>query len=450
MKCVWPSSQHLLEDGRRRTRSIRSSRSESKTSPSNEDRSSSPSPTIATGGPTKPHGIVGNNQLSNCIVDLWSNHAVVSFNGNGDDDLFRYYVKHFLPCLIHEHSHPRFHNGAYWINLALGNIPVMEAALACAATSISYMVSSDRRTVMRMRQRALTHQTAAIRSIRGCIELGSVNGTEDWLLGAVILLTILANRDLSCPTWSRGTHIRAIMQLLKCRQATRMTEAECDPEALHVIFERKCYESLLYHGTIMMTYDPDFDVLVSGEAWQMIDEYFQFSLLPSDEKWESWPVLGVPYKLFRLIVIISNLARRRRPLGEEDLAIAAFAITELHQWVNFLASNASSPGRLYILAAKVLLEDILSQQPEGISLKDSAQADINRFANEITAVAVTPLFSKYNLWPLSIIQHIATDVGAKRIITDRIAETLRVIDGCGVMEVSQERLDRFVGMPGLQ
>ncbi|KFY01598.1 hypothetical protein O988_02668 [Pseudogymnoascus sp. VKM F-3808] len=452
MECLWPTSQHLLEDGRRRMRSKRSPRPESKTSTSNEDKSSPRSPTIATEGPTKPNEIPNNNQLSNYTTDLWSNHAVVSLNGNGADDLFRYYVKQFLPCLIHERSHPRFHNGSYWINLALGNDTVMEAALACAATSISYMVSSDRKTVMRTRQRALTHQTAAIRAIRRCIELGSVNGTEDWLLGTVVLLTILANRDLSCPAWTRGTHVRAIMQLLKCRQAARMvdfTRAECNPEALHVIFERKCYESLLYHGTIMMTYDPNFDALVSNEAWQMIDGYFQTSLLPTDEKWESWPVLGVPYKLFRLIVTISNLARRS-PLGEEDLAIAALAITELHQWVNVVALNPSSPGRLYVLAAKILLEDVLSRQPEGISLKDSVQADIQCFVNEISAITVTPLFSKYNLWPLSIIQHIATDVGAKRIIKDRITATLRLIDGCGVMEVSQERLDRFVGMPGLQ
>lgn len=449
MKCVWPSSQHLLEDGRRRTRS---SRSESKTSTSNEDEPSPLSPTIATGGPTNPNGIFDDNQLSNCIMNLWSNHAVVSLNGNGDDDLFRYYVKQFVPCFIHEHSHQRFHNGSYWFNLALGNDAVMEAALACAATSISYMVSSDRKTVMRMRQRALTHQTASIRAIRGCIELGSVNGTEDWLLCTVILLTVLANRDLSCPVWSRGTHIRAAMQLLKCRRAAQMidyAEAECDPEALHVIFERQCHESLLYHGTIMMTYDPDFDALVSNEAWQMIDGYFQSSLLPTDEKLESWPVLGVPYKLFRLIVTILTLARRS-PLGEEDVAIASFAITELHQWGNFLASNASSPGRLYVLAAKILLQDILSRQPEGISLYDSVQADIQCFINEIYAVAVTPLFNKYNLWPLSIIQHIATDMGAKRIIKDKIVETQRLIDGCGVMEVSQERLDRFVRMPGLQ
>lgn len=394
-------------------------------------------------------------ELVKSIIDLQSNWELCSVaaprSWSGNDGLFAYYCKIFLPSLVHEHSHPRYHNFSHWVNLAIENRPSMEAALACAAMSISHKISSDPQTVRRMRQRALVHQAAAITTMRESISSGNVSGTEDWLLATAILLTLFDNRDPSCHAWSGGTHVRVIIQLFKCRQAVQIrhhAEAECDNDTPHLGFERICYESLLFHGTIMMTYDRNFDILVTNETWQIICEYFQSCLLPVGQDKENWPLLCVPYNLFHLIVRISRLARRS-PLGEDDLAIAAAITLELRRWGDLLALDLSSPGKLYVLAAKILLDNVLSRQPDNMCLKDSIKTGVRCFVNEMATVAVGPLFSRYNLWPLSIVEHMATDAEDKRLIKGKMAEMLRSMDGGGVVEVPQELIDRFLDIPGL-
>jgi hypothetical protein len=220
--------------------------------------------------------------------------------------------------------------------------------------------------------------------------------------------------------------------------------AEDDPADPRLIFERLCYESLLYHGTnIMMIYDRDFDALVGFEAWDMIDEYFRTCLLPVDEAKESWPVLGVPYKLFRVIVAVSRL-NRRKPLMDDDLAVASIVSTELTRRVDALATDPDSPGKLYVLAAKILLEDILSQQPDGAHLKDSVLRDMSRFMYEMTTVEVRPQVSRYNLWPLSILEHIAKDADDKKLIKSKMAQMVQMLDGGGVMQIPQELVHQYL------
>lgn len=376
----------------------------------------------------------------------WTSFPVVSPpSRTGSEELFTYYSRTFLPSLVHGYSNPQYQNHTYWINLARSNKALMEAALACSAMSISHKISSDPQTVSRLRQKALIHQTIAITTMRQSIESKSADGTEDWLLATVILLTLFDNRDPSCPASSGGTHVRAIIQLFKCRQAAKMRSrvtAEYDPEEPRVVFERICYESLLYHGTIMMIYDRTFDALVGSEAWDMIDEYFRTCLLPVDEAKESWPVLGVPYTLFRVIVAVSRLSRRKPLMDDYDLAVASIASTELTRWVDTLATNPDSPGKLYVLAAKILLEDVLSQQPDGAHLKDSVLRHTGRFMYEMATVEVRPQVSRYNLWPLSILERITKDADGKELIKSKMTKTVRMLDGGGVREVPQELLDR--------
>lgn len=463
VECIWPDAQNLLdEDGRRRRTSVITSSmaiSNSRSRPvaylsENQHRLYLASNCTAN-NPRESSGIT-DVQWIDSIIELQSNWTSLPVElppgGNGSEELFTYFSRTFLPSLTHEYSHPRYRNHAYWINLAKANRPLMEAALACSAMSISHKISPDPQTVPQLRQRALIHQTVAITIMRQAIESGTADGTGDWLLATVILLTLFDNRDPSCPASSGGTHVRAIIQLLKCRQASKIQSriaAGRGSEDPRVVFERICYESLLYHGTIMMIYDRNFDALVGFEAWQMIDEYFGTCLLPVDEAKESWPVLGVPYNLFRIIVAVSRLSRRR-PLTNDDLAVASIVSAELTCWVDLLASNPNSPGKLYVLAAKILLEDVLSQQPEGAHLTDSVLRDIGRFMYEMTTVEVRPQVSRYNLWPLSVLEHIAKDTDDKRLVKNKIAQTIQMLDGGGVMEVPQELLERYADIPGIR
>ena len=463
VQCMWPNAQHLSnEDGRRSQMSVTTSSlaiSNLRSPPvgylpENQDELYLAS-TCIVNRLRESSGEAPDVQWIESIIESQSNwtslHLELPLGGNGSEELFSYFSRTFLPSLTHEYSHPRYRNHGYWINLAKANRPLMEAALACSAISISHKIPSDSQKVPQLRQRALIHQTIAITIMRQAIESGTADGTGDWLLATVILLTLFDNRDPSCTASSGGMHVRAIIQLLKCHQAAKMrprNSAGQGSEDPRVVFERICYESLLYHGTVMMIYDRNFDALVGFEAWQMIDEYFGTCLLPVDDAKESWPVLGVPYKLFRIIVAVSRLSRCR-PLRNDDLAVASIVSAELTRWVAVLASDQNSPGKLYVLAAKILLEDVLSQQPEGAHLMNSVLRDISRFMVEMTTVEVRPQMSRYNLWPLSILEHIAKNADDKRLIKNKIAETIYMLDGGGVMQLPQEFFERYVDIPGI-
>jgi hypothetical protein len=227
LDCVWPDAQHILEDGRRRQTSVigslARSDSRSRSGPTaslagREDRLSLAS-TLAGGDLGESKG-TADPQWTSSIIELqskWASPPMVSPPSRaGTEELFTYYSRTFLPSLVHEYSNPRYQDHTYWINLTKSNKALMEAALACSAMSISHKISSDPQTVFRLRQKALIHQTVAITTMRQTIESGSADGTEDWLLATVILLTLFDNRDPNCPASSGGTHVRAIIQLFKC------------------------------------------------------------------------------------------------------------------------------------------------------------------------------------------------------------------------------------------
>ncbi len=74
--------------------------------------------------------------------------------------------------------------------MAVEHQPLMDTALACAAMSISYKISTDATWMVRMRRKTLLHYTSAVTAMRECIESGAVSDTEDWLLATVNNLTL--------------------------------------------------------------------------------------------------------------------------------------------------------------------------------------------------------------------------------------------------------------------
>ena len=69
---------------------------------------------------------------------------------------------------------------------------------------------------------------------------------------------------------------------------------------------------------------------------------------------------------------------------------------------------------------------------------------------EMKTVEVGPQLSRYNLWPLSILEHIVKDTNDKILIKNKIAQTIQMLDGGGVMQLPKELLKRYVDIPGIR
>jgi len=280
--------------------------------------------------------------------------------------------------------------------------------------------------------------------------------------------------------------MRAIAELFKSRQAGKRIGSlhpvneisEENPGPL--IFERICYESLIYHGSIMMLYDRDSDMLADNLAWKTFDDYFRTSPLPCDAEGANWPILGIPYNLFRLIVGISILSRRS-PLNDQDLHTAAAMGDELAKWAErtlnpMETSFSSSPhffennddesnhhkntnniretstgfvGILYILVAKILLSKIVSRQLQGTHPLESVQNDVRHCMSIVRTTDISCQFSRYHLWPLSVLNHITVKTADKRTVRDKMEEIMQNMDGGGALAGARERIQVFLEVPGL-
>lgn len=244
----------------------------------------------------------------------------------------------------------------------------------------------------------------------------------------------------------------ALTKLFKCRQTSKLSAEFITKEIFSngtssTVFERICYESLLFNGTVLMLYDRDFDALIGNS--QMMDSYFQTSPLPDGPIQENWPILGMSYKLFQLIMVISRFGRRC-PLNLEDLDAALAVLNELTQWSDVVYNTETpSASALYVLAAKTLLQEILAKQIGSEDLRNCVDADIHRTIQLIKSTTIGPQFSRYYLWPLSVIGHVTRDPGDKILIENSMALALQKTDGQGELSATPERIKLFLEVSGL-
>jgi hypothetical protein len=171
--------------------------------------------------------------------------------------------------------------------------------------------------------------------------------------------------------------------------------------------------------------------------------------LPHDESQESWPVLGMSYKILRFIVVISRLSRRS-PLNSYDIEIAEAVLDEISRSAELLnESRGLYVGTLYVLAAKILLQEVLSRQPDGAHLANIGMTDFQHYMNILAHIEIDGHFSRYQLWPLSILAHVAVDERDKCILKEKIAMVLQSTDGSTGLYPTQDTVNLFFETPGL-
>jgi hypothetical protein len=214
-------------------------------------------------------------------------------------------------------------------------------------------------------------------------------------------------------------------------------------------FERVCYEAVLYHGATMMLFDRDFDMLDGSAEWQMLEDYFRNSPVPSEAAEENWPVLGMPFDVFRLVVITSRLSRIAI-LSTAELEIAAVVLGELSKWYEVIpATGKFTSGHSYLVAANALLRTLISQQPDGDLLLDEYHQPEVEMAAVVSTIEIGHQFNKYPLWPLTVFYRLSSNPRDKKILEHAVSGALKNTDGDIARFAPRETINMFLVAPGL-
>jgi hypothetical protein len=258
-----------------------------------------------------------------------------------------------------------------------------------------------------------------------------------------------------------STHIAAIAEIFRVRREKRLqkkvtwTDASIyESETLSTskteaisIWERTCAESFLYHTLTMTLFDRHFDPQMIPRTREMFDDYFLTCPLPTAPEASNWPILGMPYALWRLIADVSTLAKRLPLVDPLDINLAEHQIQQLGDWEqrlgidavgspqfdNFIveANPPSAAAGLYIFVAKILALRLLQSHPpsaaldfsDDSSLSNPSQLYIRRslaLVKSLDLAGVT--FNRFYLWPLTILGCAAEGDEDVRVVREKLLE----------------------------
>lgn len=246
-----------------------------------------------------------------------------------------------------------------------------------------------------------------------------------------------------------------MLNLIKLRSASNLAILKSGlplpPKSISAhAFERVCYEAVLYHGATMTLFDRNFDMLDGTTEWQLLEDYFRDPPVPSEADEENWPVLGMPFDVFRLVIIVSRLSRVAI-LSVEELEIAAVVLVELSKWYEIIPATVGkfTSGYSYLVAANALLRTLLAQQPDGDLLLDGTHQPEIEMTAVIATIEIGHQFNKYPLWPLTVFYRLSTDVRERKILEHAISAALQNTDGDIPRFAPRETINMFLEAPGL-
>lgn len=192
-------------------------------------------------------------------------------------------------------------------------------------------------------------------------------------------------------------------------------------------FERICVEYFIYHSATLMLFDHSID---PGQDFEKLQERYQ-ACFTSDQKSISMqathsPVLGAPHQLFAVIISATQFARVDNALSGERTFRARIQYEQLVELQHTLDEDPCEkrkwPGRLYCLAARILLLKVLSSTSE--SQIENLTAEVSAVASEalqqLSIQLLGRVFGKYWLWPLAILGSIMTRKNDINLIRDKM------------------------------
>lgn len=341
------------------------------------------------------------------------------------------FANEFLPGRIHPGSHPRYLDFSYAYDMALSSPPLLNACLACATSALG-----TKYQVANAELRAERFYAKSIHALRGILEEGGCEGSEDWLLATVVILCLYENRRPGYDPVTAAAHIAAAGQVFRKRAITKMSaaatvssqELASSQTWSAIIFERIFTESFLYHCMVMSVQDSNLTPLQDQVLRNIFDDYYDSCLVSTSPEPENWPILGMHYQIIRLFSdLLATLDDTPACCGLGDI------IEQLGTWEN--TSQTDKHGvhiLLYISAAKLLAYQHLADSSSDTTQYQSLlQQELENCKDLLPKIDVTVnAFSRYFIWPLAIIDRVIQDPTASLLVQQKL-KNMENIDPAG-------------------
>ena len=186
-------------------------------------------------------------------------------------------------------------------------------------------------------------------------------------------------------------------------------------------FERLCAESFLYHGSLMMLFNPSLDALANVDYMLDWARYFSNSQTAA-ETWSAQsthPVLEASSDFFLLIARVTRLARVSRPLDEEEVQTWKHLSSQLLQFKQVASQDTLKP--LHLEAMHIMLLKVHPVLPES-EIMEQIYSVLRRGLSTVHAVDTQKHLIGYLLWPLTVFGSIAVDSANRRLVNRLIFE----------------------------
>ncbi|APA10085.1 hypothetical protein sscle_05g048550 [Sclerotinia sclerotiorum 1980 UF-70] len=356
-----------------------------------------------------------------------SNYYPNPIKSPSEDDhylMLVYYQREVIPSTTHKYAHPGYLDYSYQFSW-LSTYPTLSIATAASAAMHLSM------TQPRYRNIALEYYNKAIRGVRQMISEGVVDGTEDWILGTVILFDLIERWRLDGLPNAGEQHLLTAIHLFK----TRRQHKKVAQTSSQVGFERLCAESILYHSAHILL-SSDYSILESHLGLiRELKGTCEAIPFPDSTVWSVSPTLGVPFAVFELILQIAILCRSKpstasfgsfwQQLNDLDMTHRSIPPTN-NRNDEIGAQNYTFSTQLYIVAAKILLNCAFEAQVSPAALRTLLQDGILAVAMVDTS---TPL-GRFYCWPVSVLRSIA-EREAEVIFLDQKLASIENASGCG-------------------
>lgn len=244
--------------------------------------------------------------------------------------------------------------------------------------------------------------------------------------------------------------MHGVMSLLRCRKSARNpSRALYKPSIESLVHERMAYEALLFHGVNLMLFNRSFSMF-DQPWWDSMEEYFHSAPLPTTFDEESWPILGMPFDVFRLAIAAHSLSRRY-PLSNDDSELAMHSISQLDFFRRQIPCLGSfSAGYTYLVATTALLRYILIHSKNEVQLPKEVYelpaTDISKIKANIEAGR---FFAHFPLWPLAGLYGVSENDVETETLKKLIEDALRDVNGPASKPPSRRAVGLFMMAPGL-
>ncbi|KAH7364835.1 hypothetical protein BKA65DRAFT_533358 [Rhexocercosporidium sp. MPI-PUGE-AT-0058] len=338
-----------------------------------------------------------------------------------------YFQREVIPATTHMHAHPGYFDYSYqfsWIS----KYPQLSTAISASAAMHLSMTQPSYRNL------ALNYYSSAIRALRQMILEDVVDGTEDFVLGTVILFDLLERWRLDGLPNAGEQHLVTALQLFKvrrCRGPIAQTSAQ-------VAFERLCAESILYHSAHILL-SSDHSILKSHLSLiRELKDTCEAVPFADSNVWSASPTLGLPFAVIELILQIAVVCRPSSPvlvevfgsfwqqLNDLDVAHRSLPPTK-NRDDEIRAQSYTSTTRLYLIAAKVLLLDsVLQEHVSAPEIRTLVQDGLHILGMVDTSIP----FGRFYCWPCSVLRSVA-EREADVIFLDEKLASIENASQCG-------------------